>query len=144
MADSEISVVELRRNLSETLSRVAYQDQEVVITRNGKPVAALVPPGRLDQLREEALRDSEPPYSLSPEARRALDALSPTARERVSARIEALARDPYPPDHRELRTGDLRVAVGEFRIVYAWRGGELRVEHLGTREDVYRELGVRR
>ena len=44
-----INVKEFRRHLAEVLSRVE-QGEEVVITRNDKPVARLAPPGQTPTL----------------------------------------------------------------------------------------------
>ena len=40
---TELSVAEARRDLSETLNRVAYRGERVKIQRRGKTVAVLVP-----------------------------------------------------------------------------------------------------
>jgi len=38
-----VPVVAVRTDLADLLNKVAYQDERVVITRQGKPIAALVP-----------------------------------------------------------------------------------------------------
>ena len=38
-----VPVVTMRTDLADLLNKVAYQDERVVITRQGKPIAALVP-----------------------------------------------------------------------------------------------------
>lgn len=38
----EVTLVELRENLADVVTEVAYRDHEVLITRNGKRVAALI------------------------------------------------------------------------------------------------------
>lgn len=43
---------DLRRNLSEALSRVGYGSQRIMVTRNDTPVAGIVPPGDLRLLQE--------------------------------------------------------------------------------------------
>ena len=48
---SEASAVTLRQHLEELLNEVQYRRQRVVITRAGKPVAALVDIGVFDRLR---------------------------------------------------------------------------------------------
>ena len=40
---TEIGVTEARDQLGEMVNRVAYGDERIVLTRHGRPVAALVP-----------------------------------------------------------------------------------------------------
>ena len=56
-----VPVREFRTNLSELLSDVADRRDHVLVTRNGKPAAALVPIDEYDALEEtaEILSDSE-------------------------------------------------------------------------------------
>lgn len=42
-ADETVPSTELRQNASEIVSRVAYGGHNIIVTRNGKPAAALVP-----------------------------------------------------------------------------------------------------
>ncbi|HUG70574.1 MAG TPA: type II toxin-antitoxin system Phd/YefM family antitoxin [Pirellulaceae bacterium] len=37
-----MSIVELRDNLADTLNRIAYAGERIILERHGKPVAALV------------------------------------------------------------------------------------------------------
>ena len=56
-------------------------------------------------------------------AAKALDALHPEARQRIGAKLEALAGNPRPPGVVRL-VGDpahYRVRVGDYRIVYTIR-----------------------
>lgn len=55
MSDKAMSVKDLRKGLSEVLGRVAYGHERIVIKRNGKEVAAVVPVEDLDLL--ERLED---------------------------------------------------------------------------------------
>jgi prevent-host-death family protein len=41
----EVNVAEAKRRLSDLLGRVAYGGETVLITRRGRPMARLVPPG---------------------------------------------------------------------------------------------------
>ncbi len=41
--DLEMGAEELRENLSEVLSRVAFADRRVLVTRRGRPVAVILP-----------------------------------------------------------------------------------------------------
>ena len=52
-----IPATDLRQNSSEMLNRVAYGDEELVLTRRGKPVAALVSLAALETLHR--LEDAE-------------------------------------------------------------------------------------
>ena len=42
LGDDDISLAELRAQLGEMVSRVSYKHDRVVITKHGKPVAALI------------------------------------------------------------------------------------------------------
>jgi prevent-host-death family protein len=52
-----IPATELRKHGSDIVNRVAFGDEEVVLTRRGKPVAAIVPVAALEALRH--LEDAE-------------------------------------------------------------------------------------
>jgi prevent-host-death family protein len=56
-----VPVRELRANLSQLLSEVADRREHVLVTRNGRPAAALVPIGEYEALEEtaEILSDSD-------------------------------------------------------------------------------------
>jgi len=141
MARQEISAVELRRKLSETLSQVSYQDQEVVITRNGTPLAVLVSLQTYEQLQAAARAPQSGGYELSERARRSLERLPPEVRNRLTQRMQALAANLHSPDSRELYTGAHRIAVGGYRIIYSVAdSGRVHVTAIGTREECYREL----
>ncbi len=49
-----LSAMELREKLGEVLDRVALRQDEYVIARKGRPMAAIVPIQKLDQLRRAA------------------------------------------------------------------------------------------
>jgi prevent-host-death family protein len=48
----EVPVTQARDELADLVNRVAYGDERVVLTRHGKPVAALVSPADLAVLQE--------------------------------------------------------------------------------------------
>lgn len=50
LADSRITVSELRDDLSTTINRVAFGRERIMLLRQGKAVAALVPPEDLELL----------------------------------------------------------------------------------------------
>ena len=60
---------------------------------------------------------------------KALDALDPEARQRIRAKLEALAGNPRPPGVVRLvgEAGHYRVRVGDYRIVYTIRDQALLV-----------------
>ena len=64
---TDASIVELRNNLADLLNRVQYGDERVRITRNGKPIAAIISTEDLNYF--EALEDW---FDIA-EAKRALD-----------------------------------------------------------------------
>ncbi|MBC5805563.1 MAG: hypothetical protein DLM53_00695 [Candidatus Eremiobacter antarcticus] len=49
---SDVSAADLRHNSAEIVSRVAVGGERLVLTRNGKPVAALVPMDDLAALKK--------------------------------------------------------------------------------------------
>jgi prevent-host-death family protein len=50
MTTTEITATELRRSLSEILDQMLANGQPVAITRQGRPVAYLVPPRLVEEL----------------------------------------------------------------------------------------------
>jgi len=49
---SEIPASEVRAQISEVISRVAYGGERVIISRNGKPQVAVIPIADLDRLKQ--------------------------------------------------------------------------------------------
>jgi len=49
-----VTTMELRRRLGEVLDRVALRHDEFIVSRKGKPLAAMVPVATLDRLRRAA------------------------------------------------------------------------------------------
>ena len=49
---TRLAASQARRDLAETINRVAYQGERIVVHRRGKDVAALVPVEDLELLRE--------------------------------------------------------------------------------------------
>jgi len=52
----KVSTLDVRQRLGDMLNRVALRHDEFIIERKGKPLAALVPVGRLEQMRRFARR----------------------------------------------------------------------------------------
>jgi prevent-host-death family protein len=52
----EISTLDVRQRLGDLLNRVALRHDEYVIARKGRPLAALVPVEKLEQMRRIARR----------------------------------------------------------------------------------------
>ena len=50
----KLSTMDLRKNLGDILNRVALRHDEYVIERKGRPLAAMVPVERLQQMRQAA------------------------------------------------------------------------------------------
>lgn len=77
---------------------------------------------------------------LDPYARRALDTIDKAPRRRILERIAALADDPRPAGAVMLRGrhGDLRLRVGDYRVIYTVDDAILLVLviDLGHRRDV--------
>lgn len=55
MAD-KVSTIDVRQRIGDMLNRVALRHDEFIIERKGKPLAALVPIERLEQMRRFARR----------------------------------------------------------------------------------------
>jgi prevent-host-death family protein len=54
----KVSTLDVRQRLGDMLNRVALRQDEFIIERKGKPLAALVPVYRLEQMREFARRQA--------------------------------------------------------------------------------------
>ena len=52
----KVSTMEVRQRIGDMLNRVALRHDEFIIERKGKPLAALVPVERLEQMRRFAQR----------------------------------------------------------------------------------------
>lgn len=85
-----------------------------------------------------------PPYRIefARTARKGLEALPATERERVARAIDALATEPRPAGARALQgqSGLLRIRVGDYRVVYQVHDDVLTVlvVRVGHRREVYR------
>ena len=55
--DSSITAAEAREQFSDVINRAAYGRERIVVTRRGKPVAAMVPPEDLALLEEIEARE---------------------------------------------------------------------------------------
>lgn len=66
-----VSTMDVRQRIGDMLNRVALRHDEFIIERKGKPLAALVPVERLEQMRRFARRhaldfmDQQPPGALT-------------------------------------------------------------------------------
>ena len=84
------------------------------------------------------------PYSISykPSAAKALRKLHPTEQKRIVRAIEALAMTPRPPGTIQLAggNGELRIRVGDYRVIYDIEDDVLvvLVLRIGHRGDVYK------
>ena len=80
--------------------------------------------------------------AFTPAAQRQLASLDPPTQRRVAHRIEALGSAPRPPGAEALKggQGELRIRIGDWRIIYIVRDAELLVLviKIGHRRDVYR------
>ena len=77
-----------------------------------------------------------------PPARKALSKLDKPIARRLLGDIEKLAKDPHPPGCIQLQggAGELRIRVGDYRIVYDVYDTELviLVLRVGHRREIYR------
>lgn len=80
---------------------------------------------------------------LSPAAQKALERLPLDIQNRLTSRILALAENPRPPGAKTLKgaKGELRLRVGDYRIIYQTEDERLlvRILKIGHRSEVYRQ-----
>jgi antitoxin (DNA-binding transcriptional repressor) of toxin-antitoxin stability system len=55
---AKVSTIDVRQRIGDMLNRVALRNDEFIIERKGKALAALVPVGRLEQMRRFARRQA--------------------------------------------------------------------------------------
>ena len=55
---TKVSTIDVRQRIGDMLNRIALRNDEFIIERKGKPLAALVPVGRLEQMRRFARRQA--------------------------------------------------------------------------------------
>ncbi|MBU6430479.1 MAG: type II toxin-antitoxin system prevent-host-death family antitoxin [Cyanobacteria bacterium REEB65] len=55
---SAMSVAEVRRNIGDVLDRAEFQKNRLIVTKNGKPVAAIVPIEDLEKLEAQAFDEA--------------------------------------------------------------------------------------
>lgn len=96
MAD-KVSTMDVRQRIGDMLNRVALRHDEFIIERKGKPLAALVPVERLEQMRRFARRhalefmDQQQPSGLT-DAEASAIAADATRWARSSSRSRRKAR----------------------------------------------------
>ncbi len=55
---AKVSTIDVRQRIGDMLNRIALRNDEFIIERKGKALAALVPVGRLEQMRRFARRQA--------------------------------------------------------------------------------------
>lgn len=84
------------------------------------------------------------PYTIlfKPSAKKALNQLECATKKKISARIDALAENPFPPGVRKIHGDEnaYRIRVGDYRIIYDILHKRLVVLilRIGHRREVYR------
>jgi mRNA interferase RelE/StbE len=80
--------------------------------------------------------------AFTPAAQRQLASLAPPTQRRIAHRIEALGSAPRPPGAEALKggQGELRIRIGDWRIIYTVHDAEIHVLviKIGHRGDAYR------
>jgi prevent-host-death family protein len=84
-----VSTIDVRRRIGDLLDRVALRHDEFIIERKGKPLAALVPVERLEQIRSFARR-----HALDFLERQAGGSLSDEAAMELALKAQRWARRP--------------------------------------------------
>ena len=80
MVSEKVSTIDVRQRIGDMLNRIALRHDEFIIERKGKPLAALVPVERLEQMRRFArhhaldFMDQQKPSPLSDKQATALAA----------------------------------------------------------------------
>src|SRR3954464_15066610 len=100
----EVPVTQARADLAELVSRVGYSGERILLTRHGRPLAALVPVEDLEAIER---RPSEIGFSIAPQPAPAAES-DPEAPERPARRplrIAAERRDQSRDQPREHRPG---------------------------------------
>ncbi|WP_456478810.1 type II toxin-antitoxin system RelE family toxin [Geoglobus ahangari] len=76
---------------------------------------------------------------LSRQAKKFLDSLDESNRERIKEKLRLLAENPFSLPYKKIkgRENTYRIRVGDFRVIYSLRGGEIRILKIDKRERVY-------
>ena len=74
MKPATATIDDLRRSYGDLLRRVQPGGERIIITRRGRPIAALVPTADLDRL-EEPMSEEQREYTVSPDRAKGQDAL---------------------------------------------------------------------
>jgi prevent-host-death family protein len=90
----EVPVTQARADLAELVSRVGYSGERILLTRHGKPLAALVPIEDLEALERPP---AEIGFSIMPPAEREAEQTEKPERKAGPMRIAAEHVDPRRP-----------------------------------------------
>jgi prevent-host-death family protein len=93
----EVPVTQARADLADLVSRVGYTGERILLTRHGKPLAALVP---VDDLEELERPPAEIGFSIAPSAEREADESARPQRTGGPMRVAAEHREPRRPGWR--------------------------------------------
>ncbi len=93
-----ISTADVRQRIGDLLNRVALRHDEFVIERKGKPLAALVPVERLEQMRQFARR-----HALEFLEQQETIAVPPEQAAALSVEAKRVARQRAPKPLRQLK-----------------------------------------
>jgi mRNA interferase RelE/StbE len=161
----ELAMTAFRDHLAETVANIQHDGRRVYLTKAGRRVAAVVPVDEaelLDRLEdeyfgrraEEALAaQGDKPFKTYAELLAEVDAadrakqfkkLDKPVRRRVDMALTRLAANPRPVGAIKLKgsSGAMRFRVGDWRIIYQIRDGELVIVviEIGHRSHVYDDL----
>lgn len=98
-------MTQARADLADLVSRVGYTGERILLTRHGKPLAALVPVGDLEVIEAiEAAESQRPPaeigFGIAQAAEREADESARPQRPGGPMRIAAEHREPRRPNWR--------------------------------------------
>ncbi|ADC66631.1 plasmid stabilization system [Ferroglobus placidus DSM 10642] len=76
---------------------------------------------------------------LSRQAKKFLDSLDESNRERIKEKLRLLVENPFSLPYKKIkgRESTYRIRVGNFRIIYSIRGREIRILKIDKRERIY-------
>ncbi len=79
---------------------------------------------------------------LSRQAKKFLDKLDATTRNRIVEKLRLLAENPFALPYKKIRGRDAtyRISIGDYRVIYSVRGNEVRILKIDKRERVYDRL----
>ena len=79
---------------------------------------------------------------LSRQAKKFLDRTDKVTRSRIVEKLKLLVENPFTLPYKKIKGRDAtyRIGIGDFRVIYAVRGKEIRILRIDKRERIYDRL----